>query len=423
MPRQLRLEARTWVPFVLVGAAAAWLASRISATGEWDTDTWPRIQALTHGNMTEFFRVDSMMGTFASVVQTPFAAISGGGVLVAYRWSAFACLMAAGLLGLYLAHVAGRRGVPTLGQALIAGLCLFNPLTIAALDKGHPEEVLTAALAVAAVATASEGHRYRAAVLLGLAVASKQWAVIAILPVLMALPSSRIRVAIVAAAIVAALTLPALIVAPESFSKVHGAAASAGSVVSPWNVWYPAAEVTSEHHEVGSTSFTAEVHETPPLVGSVSHPLIVFLAFGLPVALALWRAGFRLSGPDAMALLALLALLRCALDPVDNLYYHVPLLLALLGWDALDAERLPLRALAGTAIALLFWQWSHNLSDIQLFNFAYVTVVVAAGVSIALTLGRRNRPLRWCDPLTDVPPVTANCGSGLPQIRRAVSPE
>jgi Glycosyltransferase family 87 len=417
MPRRMRVEARTWGPFVLVGAAAAWLASTITATGEWDTDTWPRIQALTHGNVIEFFRVESMMGPFASVVQAPFAAISGGGELVAYRWSAFACLLAAGLLGLYLAHLARRRGVPTLGQALIAGLCLVNPLTIEALDKGHPEELLTAALAVAAIATASEGHRYRAALLLGLAVASKQWAVIAILPVLMALPSSRIRVALIAGAIVAVLTLPALIAAPDSFSEVHGAAASTGRVVTPWSVWYPAAEVTSEHHRIGSTSFTAEVHEAPPLVGSLSHPLIVFLAFGLPVALALRRGEFRISGPEAMALLALLALLRCALDPVDNFYYHVPLLLALLGWDGLDAERLPLRGLAGTAIALLFWQWSHNLSDVQLFNFAYVTVAVAAGVIITFALFARKVPL------THVRPVTANCDSGLPRIRRAVSPE
>jgi hypothetical protein len=389
----MRVGARTWAPIVLVAAAAAWLASMISATGEWDTDTWPRIQALTHGNVTEFFSVESMMGTFAAVAQAPFAAISGGGTLVAYRWSAFACLLAVGLLGLYLAHLARRRGVPTLGQALIAGLCLFNPLTIGALDMGHPEELLTAALAVATIATASEGHRYRAAVLLGLAVASKQWAVIAILPVLMALPSSRIRVAFIAGAIVAVLTLPALIAAPDSFSAVHGAAASTGRVVTPWSVLYPVADVTSERYEVGSTSFTAEVHKAPSPVESLMHPLIVLLGFGLPVGLALRRGRFRLSGPDAMALLALLALLRCALDPVDNLYYHVPLLLALLGWDGLDAERLPLRGLAGTAIALFFWQWSHNLSDVQLFNFAYVTVAVAASASIALTLFVKRRSL------------------------------
>lgn len=384
---RMRVEARTVAPFVLVGAAAAWLASTISKTGEWGSDSWPKIHALTQGNLTEFFRAESLMGPFAPLIQTPFAAISDGGdVLTAYRWSAFPCLLAAGLLGLYLAHLARRRGMPPLGQALIAGLCLFNPLTIEALDMGHPEELLTAALAVAAIATASEGHRYRTALLLGLAVMSKQWAVIAILPVLMALPSSRIRVALLSGAIVAVLTLPGLIAAPDTFSEVNGTAASTGHAVSPWSVWYPAADVTTKRFEVGSTSFTAEVHEAPPLVGSVMHPFIVLVGFGLPVALALWRRGFRLSGPDAMALLALLALLRCALDPVDNAYYHLPLLLALLGWDALDAERLPLRGLAGASIALFVWQWWHNLSDVALFNFAYVTVAVAAGAMIARTL-------------------------------------
>jgi hypothetical protein len=308
--------------------------------------------------------------------------------------------------------------MPPLGRALIAGLCLFNPLTIEALNMGHPEELLTAALAVAAIATASEGHRYRAAVLLGLAVASKQWAVIAILPVLMALPSSRIRVAVVSGAIVAVLTLPALIAAPDTFSEVNRTAASmGGGIVTPWSIWYPTAEVITEHHEVGSINFTGQVHRVSPLVVSLAHPLIVLLAFGLPVAVALRRRGFRLRGPDAMAILALLALLRCALDPVDNAYYHLPLLLALFGWDALDGGRLPLRGLAGTAIALFFWEWSHNLSDIQLFNFAYIGVAVTAGVTIAVVLLARRAPL------ADVPPVTTNYGSGLLQIRRAVSAE
>src|ERR1051325_3520451 len=108
---RVRVQARTVAPFVLVGAAAAWLASTITATGERGRDTWPKVHALTQGNFTEFFRAESMMGPFASVAQAPFAAISGGGALVAYRWSAFSCLVAAGLLGLYLAHLGRRRGV------------------------------------------------------------------------------------------------------------------------------------------------------------------------------------------------------------------------------------------------------------------------------------------------------------------------
>src|SRR6476661_6000978 len=114
----MRAGAKTWAPVVLVGAAAAWLASTISATGEWDGDSWPKIHALTQGNFTEFFRAESLMGPLPSLAQAPFAAISGGGELVAYRWSAFPCLLAVGLLGLYLARLARRRGMPPLGQAL-----------------------------------------------------------------------------------------------------------------------------------------------------------------------------------------------------------------------------------------------------------------------------------------------------------------
>lgn len=40
-----------------------------------------------------------------------------------------------------------------------------------------------------------------------------------------------------------------------------------------------------------------------------------------------------------MPLLALLFLLRCTLDPIDNTYYHLPLLLALLAWETTAIDR------------------------------------------------------------------------------------
>ena len=43
-----------------------------------------------------------------------------------------------------------------------------------------------------------------------------------------------------------------------------------------------------------------------------------------------------------LALLALLFLLRCLLDPVDNAYYHVPFLLSLMAWEGLVRRGLPL---------------------------------------------------------------------------------
>ena len=372
----------------LIGLGCMWFVSMISGTGDWPQDSWPAVNALAHGQLSEYLSAKAMMGPFATLVQAPFAALSVGGVSAAYHWAVIPCLLAAGSLGLCLAGMARRRGASAATGFLIAALCLVNPLTLEALRSGHPEEILTAALVVAAVASASDGHRARTAVLLGLAVASKQWAVIAILPVLMAFPGARLRVGLAAAAIAVALTLPGLLAAPGSFSEVNSNAASTGRIVTPWSIWYPAASVKTEVHQIETTRLVAHVHEAPPMVGSLSHPLIVLLALVLPLGLALRRGRFGLSGPDAMALLALLALLRCSLDPVDNLYYHEPLLLALIGWDALAPRGLPVRGLAGVAVALLFRHWSLHLHDVAAFNDAYIAVVLVACLAISLALLR-----------------------------------
>lgn len=388
MARALRLL----LPLALIGIVSAWLVSSIQETADWSIDAWPAVDALAHGRVSDYLSAKAMMGPFSTLVQAPFAAIPGGGELDAYRWAAFPCVFAAGLLGLYLAGIARRRGAAPVAQIVLAALCLVNPLTFEALRDGHPEEILTAALAVAAVASASEGKRGRTAVLLGLAVASKQWAVIAILPTLMALSGSRLRVALAAGAIVVALMLPGLVAAPKTFLDVSGNATVTGRVVTPWSVWYPFATVETEVHRIDGTKLVANVREAPPLVGSLSHPLIVLLALALPFGLALRRRSFGLTGADAMALLALLALLRSFLDPVDNLYYHEPLLLALLGWDALAAPRsLPLRGLAGAAVALALGEWSSNLADVALFNAVYMGLAVAVGLAIWAVLFRADR--------------------------------
>ncbi|HEX6603196.1 MAG TPA: glycosyltransferase 87 family protein [Solirubrobacterales bacterium] len=385
------------LPFGLIALVSAWLVSTIGDTADWSHDTWPAVHALAQGRVSDYLSAEALMGPVATLVQAPFVWLAGGeGELVAYRYAAFPCVLAAGLLGLYLAALARRRGSQRPARFLIAALCLVNPLTIEALRNGHPEEILTAVLAVAAVATASEGHRGRAAVLLGLAVACKQWAVIAILPTLMALPSGRLRAGMLAAGVAFVLTLPSVVADPGAFFGVHSTAAGTGRTVTPWSVWYPLAETVTEVHEVGGERLVAHVREAPSLVGSLAHPLIVLLALLVPLGLALWRRSWRLSGTEAMALLSLLALLRCALDPVDNLYYHEPLLLSLLAWDALAGERrLPWRGAMGAALALLFWQWSQGLEDVAAFNAAYLVVAAAAvlGISIGLQkTWKREKP-------------------------------
>jgi Glycosyltransferase family 87 len=379
---------RRGAPLALVALLSAWLASRATSLGDWSSDSWPAVDALSHGRVGDYLSAEAMMGPFATLVQAPFAALGGGEMAAAYKWAAFPCLLATGILGLYLGSIAARAGGPRWAPWALGALCLVNPLTFEALERGHPEELLTAALAVGAVASAADGHGRRATLLLGLALATKQWAVIAILPTLMALPGNRLRAAAGAAAIAAVLVLPGILAAPGAFSEVQGNAASTGDRVTPYSVWYPLATEKAVAYEVGSNELRDTVSEAPALVGALSHPLIVALALALPLALIARRGRVGLSGADAMGLLALLALSRCALDPVDNLYYHVPLLLALLGWDAFGSRGLPLRGLAGTAAALLLWRWSQDLADVQAFNLAYIALVSAAAIAMFLALFR-----------------------------------
>jgi len=383
---------RLW-PLAGIVLASAFMVSRISATGDWPVDSWPAIDALARGQVGGYFSAKAMMGVFSTLVQTPFAAVAGGGPqLLVYKFASFPCVLAAGGLGLYLAALARHRGVSAAGQWTIAGLCVVNPLTVAALGGGHPEEILTGALAVAAVAAASDGRRGWAAILLGLALASKQWAVIAILPTLMALPARRLPVAAGALAIAAAFMLPPLIASPQTFREVHDNAANTRGAVTPESVWYPLASVKAKVVAEQPERLVAHVHTAPALVGALSHPLIVLLVLGLPLLLARRRGRLWLDGSDAMALLALLALLRCALDPVNNIYYLEPLLLALLGWDALASRSLPLRGLCGVAVALVLRQWSLQLDDVSTYNYAYIALFFLVGGLIARSLWPAESP-------------------------------
>jgi hypothetical protein len=384
--------AKRTLPYAAIVLLSAWIASQAGSTGDWDTDSYPAVQALASGHLGAYLDATPMMGPVSTAVQAPFAALSAGTEIEAYRWASFPCLLAVGLLGLYLASIGRRRGASPLAQALLALVPLLNPITFEAMRFGHPEELLTAALAVAAIASAAEGHRTRAALLLGLAVASKQWALIAVLPTLMALPGGRLRAGATALAVAALFTLPGLALAPDGFLEVHEKAADTGRVVTPLSVWYPPAPSVTETYRVDGRRLVAEVEEAPPLVGSLSHPLIVLLAVLLPLALALRRGGIGISGSEAMALFALLALLRCALDPVDNLYYHAPLLLALVGWDAFSCRGLPLRTLVALDLALLFSHAWHNVSDPDAFNLVYLGVATGLGVALLSSL---FRPFDW----------------------------
>jgi hypothetical protein len=380
--------AKRCLPFGLVAAASALVAFTAEGLGDYPVDAGPSVHALSHGHVSTFLSLHPDMGPVSILLRAPFALLGGGDQLAVYQWGSLPCVFAAGLLGLYLAGLARRRGAGVIAQAALAGVCLLNPLTFAALELGHPEEILTAALVVGAVSVASEGHRGRAALLLGLAIASKQWAVIAILPVLMALPAGRRRVGLGAAGIAAALIVPTLLADPHHYFETQRSLALDSGYTGQWSVWFPFSDLSSNY--VPAFEASGHTYYAPELVARYAHPFIVLLAVAAPLALAWRRHDFHLSGADAMAMLALLALARCLLDPVDNLYYHAPLLLTLAGWDAFASRGLPLRVLAAAAIAELFRIWDASTLDPQQFNLLYIAVIGSAAVAIALVLFRRS---------------------------------
>jgi len=208
-----------------------------------------------------------------------------------------------------------------------------------ALADGHPEELLGAALCVAAVLAASSGRSPLAAgLLLGLALGTKQWAVLAAGPALLAAPRGRAQIATAAIAVGGAITL-----LPEAFgshqlvSHTSSLAQSTTSVL-PANIWWPFGHV----HHIAAPGWTVEKRTIPVQIASLSHPLIVALGVLLPLALLVRTRARPSSSETALALLALLFLLRCALDPMTVGYYHAPLLISLLALEALHRRGMPL---------------------------------------------------------------------------------
>jgi hypothetical protein len=314
-------------------------------------DAGAAIDALARWDLAGFFANQPLMGSFSLIVRAPFvAAVFDRSIDTVYFAGALPCLIAALVLGMALARLLADAGQPPAVQGIAAGLAVINPLTFRALHWGHPEELLGAALCVGAVLAALRERSLLAGVLLGLALATKQWAVLAVLPALLAAPRQRLALAALAGAVAAVLTLPALLLNADQFSGVATAAAgqsgAAGSTT-PWNVWWPFASLESIPG-LGTRWMS------PDWVPAVSHPLIVALGVALPALL--WRRRGR-RPDDALLLLALLFLLRCMLDNWSNVYYHVPFLLALLAWETVRRPGVPGLTLAVTLLlSASFWE-------------------------------------------------------------------
>jgi hypothetical protein len=358
-------------------------AFSVTTLGDYSGDGGPALAALLKGNLHAFGQTRPEMGDLSLLVRAPFAALAYLGhptELSIYRWGVLPCVMSVAILGLWLARIARSRGVGPIGQLLIVALTVLNPLTSSAISLGHPEELLTASLCIGALVAALKQRTVLTMVLLGLALACKQWSVVAILPILFTLERGRIRTLVGAAALAAVVTVPELVSSPATYLRIQmSLALHHRSESSAWSWWWPFAPNGTRYVLIEGREVPVTLHRLPVALVESLHSLIIALDAVIAVIVARVR-GLQLRRDDAFALMAVVMLLRCALDTETMPYYHAALFMDLLAWDAFTAERLPLRALSGAALSwVLFDRLTPSFLGVAPSSILY-------GVSAAIVL-------------------------------------
>jgi hypothetical protein len=364
----------------------SWLGLTDWAWNDYDREARPAFDALVGGHLMQFLHLVPAYGG-SLVLRAPFVLVPrlwGGGELAIFRASAAPALIASAILAVWLVARLRTRGSARVATWTTVVLVAANPITVLALESGHPEELLGAVLCAAAVLVAMADRPHWAGILLGLAIANQEWAVLAAGPVLIALPERRIRALMTAAAVTVLVLLP-LVTAGGFVGQVRSAAAPDGSIFSPWQVWW----FLGPHLHVIPAGTPWAVRADPTWLATLAHPVIV--AVGIPLTLlCVWlrRRGAARPAQEGPLLLVLVLLVRCALDPWDNWYYPLPFLIALVTWETLALGRPPVLGLLASAAAWALFQWavpSHGFSaDDQFWFFLAFTLPAVIALAVAL---------------------------------------
>ncbi|MDQ3935163.1 MAG: DUF2029 domain-containing protein [Actinomycetota bacterium] len=356
-------------------------------------DAGPALEALSRGDVDGFFAEQPPMGSFSLLVRAPFAAAGealGLELLGIYRLGAFACVLALALLALWLGFTMYRRGREPLVAVLVPAAIVASPVTYAALEYGHPEELLGAALAVGAVIAAGRDRPVAAGLLLAFAVATKQWALMAGLPVLLAAPGRRVRIVAVSAAAVALLTVPMMLANWDRFwlaQESVGIATTFKDTVTASNVWFPFADGVTDRTSTENGVEIVTQYSLDESIGHLTHPLVALLALLATAAYFLRRRGAP--PEEVLQLVALIFLVRCVFDPLTYSYHHAPFLVALIAYEALR-RRVPV--MSGLAIAMLLFM-THviaPLKDATLVNVVYLSWSLPLMLVLAVRVTRRS---------------------------------
>lgn len=442
MVRAARENAMCALLATAASAAIAWLGLYGFGWNDYEVEVEPSLRALVDGHVSEFLRLAPAYGG-SLIERAPFALLPGlwgGGALAIYQTIAVPCLVAAAALGVWLCARMRAQQRPTLARGIALALCVANPITLEALEAGHPEEILGAALCVAAVLLGARGRSVWCGVALGLAIANKQWAVLALGPALLAIPAVPKRrrwhgqaVCLCATGAVAAVVLaPLVLVHMGTFiENTRATTTTSSAIFQPWQVWW----FFGYHGPLVHGLFGAAkpgYRTGPPWAGLISHPLV--LASGVVLTVVLWWRVRRqrlaaLTQRDALLALSLLLLARCVLDTWDTVYYMLPFIFALLAWEVETGpgERarqlrpgvgeLPVLALLATMLTWIGFVWlpEHGAApDVWATFFLAWTLPLTGALTLVLwrpaLLSRRGVGAGW--PWIDTPSTASVAGTG-----------
>jgi Glycosyltransferase family 87 len=330
----------------------------------------PPLDALIHGHLGDFFSTQPFMGSASLFLRAPAVWLAdrlGGDELWQYRLGSLACMLVAAAFVWLVIRLMQRRGQGPWAQAAVIGLILVGPLTTKALYWGHPEELMAAALSVGGVLLAAYRRGLLAGVALGVALATKQWAIFAILPALMVAGDQRKRLLAGGGLAVAVFALPMLIGDPTHFFKQNLSAGTGGDNVTPTNLWWPFHYPSSGQIQGGGVGLEYSV---PHLIRETARPLMLLLGLGL--SLLYWRRNPGRHPYDVLQLVALLFLLRCVLDPQTFSYHHLPFLTSLVVFEGLRRRGLPWASLVSAGALWFIARYVAPNPDSDLLNFAYL---------------------------------------------------
>jgi hypothetical protein len=396
--RLLRFARANAVSVVLAGAGAltlGWLGLYGYGWNDYENEAQAAVDALVRGHFGAFAQLAPAYGG-SLLERAPFAMLAhgwGGGELAVYRMLALPCLLASVLLAVWLVARMRAQASPRLARGLALGLLVANPVTLPALELGHPEELLGGCLVALAVllagGTFTRPRPLAAGLVLGLAIANKDWALLAVGPVLLAVPpGQRLRClgAIVGAT---SLVLAPLLLASRNFATTTRAAASQSNVIfQPWQLWWFLGHHGGLVHGLFGTPKPG-YRTAPAWLGTFVRPLIILCGFA--VSAALWLRRRRLGERDALLALTLLLLVRCVLDTWDVVYYTIPFLVCLALWEVRSCPRRPpVIALVTSVLVWVSFEWlpHHASADAQAGFFLLWTLPLIVLLSVWLWRGR-----------------------------------